>query len=144
MGPNGMQTLTLPATMASFEQLMEFVRLAAVDAGCDQAMVGKLALAFEEAVVNVVNYAYGGGEGTVEVSAGRTGEGGMVIEIIDSGVAFNPLERALPDVAAPVEERSIGGLGILMIRQIMDSVTYKRERGRNILRMEKKSQFGGN
>jgi serine/threonine-protein kinase RsbW len=143
MASDTTRSITLPATMASFEALMAFVRQAATEAGYDGSLVGKIALAFEEAVVNVINYAYAEGEGPVEVQVSRTADRGMVIELIDQGAPFNPLEAQEPDISAPAHERPIGGLGIFMVRQIMDSVSYSRSGGSNVLRMQKRPPGGG-
>ena len=99
-------------------------------------------LASEEALVNVINYAYSGGQGNVLVSCGEAGAGGIKIELSDAGVPFDPLSRPEPDTTLPMEQRKIGGLGILMIRKSMDEVAYRRENGRNILTMVKFAKKG--
>jgi serine/threonine-protein kinase RsbW len=131
-----MARLVLPATMDNFETIMEFVRQGARDAGLEPPVVNKIALASEEAIVNVIHYAYGKGVGDIEVTCETTGEG-LVVTLRDRGVAFDPLAKAEPDIDAPVEERPIGGLGIFMVRKIMDKVTYKRVDGQNVLTMTK-------
>ncbi|PKL55888.1 MAG: ATP-binding protein, partial [Methanomicrobiales archaeon HGW-Methanomicrobiales-6] len=60
------------------------------------------------------------------------------VTIIDDGVAFDPLTAPPPPLDVPAEERPIGGLGIHFIRTVMDSVTYARKDGKNVLSMEKK------
>ena len=60
-----------------------------------------------------------------------------MIEIIDCGIPFDPLTLPKPDVNAPIEDRKIGGLGIYMMRKLMDKVNYKREQGKNILTLVK-------
>lgn len=96
-----------------------------------------LRLALEELVVNVVNYAYGeGGDGPLEVSVERR-EDSIVMTFADEGVAFNPLERETPDITLPLDERPIGGLGIFLVRELMDDVAYHREGQRNILTIKK-------
>jgi anti-sigma regulatory factor (Ser/Thr protein kinase) len=59
-------------------------------------------------------------------------------EVEDEGPAFNPLEMALPDTRQPLEERSVGGLGIYLVRTLMDEVAYRRQNGSNLLVLEKK------
>ena len=61
----------------------------------------------------------------------------LMIQIMDWGIAFDPLSLPEPDIEAPIEERKIGGLGIYMMRNIMDEVLYKREGDRNILTLVK-------
>ncbi len=60
-----------------------------------------------------------------------------MIEIIDWGLPFDPLSKPVPDIKAPAQERTIGGLGIYLIRKVMDEVKYRRDAGRNILTLIK-------
>jgi anti-sigma regulatory factor (Ser/Thr protein kinase) len=64
-------------------------------------------------------------------------DGVVLLEFEDSGTPFDPLSHKDPDVAAGLEERKIGGLGVFIVKRIMDSVEYCREGGRNLLRMIK-------
>ena len=99
----------------------------------------KIRLSIEEAVENVVNYAYEGGMGWIEVGTNLDADA-LVLTIIlkDAGVPFNPLERADPDIDAALEDRAIGGLGIFLCKQFMDSIDYAYEDGCNVLTMTKK------
>lgn len=95
-----------------------------------------LKIAYEEIVINVIHYAYGEDKGLIRVLIDFLEDPKrLFIEVQDHGVPFNPLERADPDINAPAEERSIGGLGIFMTKKIMDTVTYRRKDGMNILTM---------
>jgi len=132
-------TLKVPATMEHFEELMSFVCRHAETAGFDDAGVRQIALASEEIFVNVIHYAYPDADGDIEIGVrDPAGEAGIEIMIRDRGVAFDPLERETPDISAPVAERPIGGLGIFMVRQIMDSVGYERRDGENVFTMTKR------
>lgn len=92
-------------------------------------------LALEEAVVNVMQYAFDDGkEHEINVEAERK-EKEFALTITDEGRAFNPLEAPEADITLKAEERSIGGLGIHLIRSLADEVTYRRENGQNILTM---------
>lgn len=104
----------------------------------DMALQFKIRLSVEEAVENVVRYAYEGGIGWLEVGS-ELEDGGVVlsIELRDAGVAFNPLELPEPDINASVEDRKIGGLGIFLCKKMMDSVEYRYEKGCNVLTMRK-------
>jgi sigma-B regulation protein RsbU (phosphoserine phosphatase) len=75
--------------------------------------------------------------GTVDLDA-EAGNGELKIIISDSGVAFDPTQKAEADITLTAEERPIGGLGIFLVRQIMDNVSYRRQDGRNILTLTKK------
>ena len=101
------------------------------------ALIASLNLAVEEAVTNVVLYAYEGGEGTVDIDAVITDKQLRFI-ITDSGIAFDPTKKEEADTTLSAEERPIGGLGIHLVRQIMDSVNYERINGKNILTLIKK------
>ncbi|MBO7409265.1 MAG: SpoIIE family protein phosphatase [Paludibacteraceae bacterium] len=102
-------------------------------------------LALEEAVSNVMLYAYPGGEGQVfvEFNRGVTGDGlqvtgeRLVFTITDGGIAFDPTKKAEADITLSAEDREIGGLGIHLVRQIMDEIRYRREENCNVLTMVK-------
>jgi len=105
----------------------------------DEALQFKIRLSIEEAVENVVRYAYDGGLGWIEVGTELDPDGVMLTILLrDAGVPFNPLEKADPDVTLPLEERQVGGLGIYLCKQLMDHIEYKYEDGCNILLMKKK------
>ena len=95
-------------------------------------------LALEEAVTNVIMYAYPEGtDGLVDIDA-HVGEGNLSFVISDGGKAFDPTAKGEVDVSATVEQRQIGGLGIHLIRQIMDGVSYERKEDKNYLILTKK------
>ena len=133
-----MERILLPATMENFEKMIEFIRNGAAATGFDSKMVNKINLACEEALVNVIKYAYPDKVGDVEITYKIiNGEKGMQIEIIDWGISFNPLSIEKPNIDAPIEERPIGGLGIYMVLNIMDKVNYRRDQDRNIFTLIK-------
>lgn len=97
----------------------------------------EIRLALEEAVVNVVNYAYPSTkEGDIEISAHAAGKD-ISFEICDNGVPFDPTGVEEIDITADVDDRPIGGLGIFLVKQIMDKVEYRRENNTNILTLSK-------
>jgi len=104
--------------------------------GLPQELNMPVNLALEEAVTNVMLYAYPDASGQVLVEA-ETSPGRVVFTISDSGVAFDPTQQKEPDLTQGVEERPIGGLGIFLVRQIMDDVAYARKDDRNILTLVK-------
>ena len=93
-----------------------------------------LELAFEEAFINICSHAYPAGEGDAEISCTCDGEA-FVLEIADFGIPFDVLSLPDPDITVDIMDRQIGGLGIHFIRTMTDSVSYRRENDRNILRM---------
>lgn len=106
-------------------------------AGLSDEMVGELEIILEELLVNVISYAYDeAGTGTIEVTAIVNGSS-VTLELRDRGRAFNPLERETPDLDADIEDRPIGGLGILLVTELASSVTYERVGDENVLRILK-------
>jgi serine/threonine-protein kinase RsbW len=125
--------ITLPARLEYLNQFIEAVSTCAVEKGLsDKKRLAEIQLAVEETLVNVFNYAYADREGEVEVICNTEG-GDLIIEIVDSGIPFNPLAYGEPDVTADVAERKIGGLGVFLIRKVMDDVRYQRVADKNIL-----------
>jgi len=96
----------------------------------------KVRLCCEEAVENIVDYAYECGAGWLEAGIRVEGKD-IVITLRDCGVPFDPLAKPDPDITLSAEERPIGGLGIFLCKQMMDSVSYSFENGCNILTMKK-------
>ena len=131
--------LTLTNDISQVALLEGFMEQVGEAAGLDMSMQLSLNLAVEEAVSNVIMYAYpDGSKGTADISA-RLADGQLSFVLSDSGVAFDPTRRAEVDTTLSAEERPIGGLGIHLVRQIMDSVSYERTSdGRNVLTMTKK------
>ena len=104
----------------------------------DDATKASINLALEEAVTNVILYAYPDGvDGTVDMDAVLLDDSVKFV-ISDRGKPFDPTAAPEADTTLPVEERPIGGLGIFLVRQIMDDVSYRYEDGKNILTMIKK------
>ena len=94
-------------------------------------------LALEEAVTNIINYAYPEGtEGDIELSFSLTGRT-LYFTLSDGGKPFDPTSVPPADISAQAADRPIGGLGIHLVRKIMDHVNYFRKDGKNILKMTK-------
>ncbi len=113
--------------------------MASPDMPSDEALRFKLQLSIEEAVENVVRYAYDGGIGWLEAGTNLDHDSLLLtIELRDAGIPFNPLEQPEPDITAKAEDRDIGGLGIYLCKKLMDTISYRYEDGNNILTMTKK------
>jgi len=103
-----------------------------------EAVVFHMKLAFDELLTNIISYGFlDGARHKITASIGLDGDK-LEAEIIDDGIAFNPLAEAAPDLSQSAEERDIGGLGIHIIRTVMDHVDYHRSGGRNHFTMVKK------
>lgn len=104
----------------------------------DEALQFKIRLSVEEAVENVVRYAYEDGIGWLEVETTLSADRLLLtIELRDAGTPFNPLDKPDPDITLSAEDRDIGGLGIFLCKQMMDSIDYRYQDGCNILTMKK-------
>ena len=130
--------LLLQNDIRQIPQLADFVETIAQEINLDQAMAMTLNLALEEAVTNVIMYAYPkGSQGLVDLEA-IVRKDSLKFILSDSGSPFDPTAAPEADISLDVEERPIGGLGIYMVMNIMDKVEYRRENNRNILTMTKK------
>ena len=129
--------LTLHNDIQQISLLPGFLEAVTQGMELDPGVSAQLNLALEEAVTNVICYAYPEGtDGTVDIEA-RQGGNHISFIISDSGKPFDPTARADVDITAGVDERPIGGLGIHLLRQIMDSIAYERKEGKNILTITK-------
>lgn len=129
------ETIRLNNDINEVPQLAEWIEQVCDKFGLAPSVVFQLNLALEEAVVNVMNYAYPGQTGMpVTLSAEMHGNG-MVFELEDQGIPFDPTSSEEPDVTLPIEDRPIGGLGIFLVRQIMSEVSYTRHDNTNVLTM---------
>ena len=130
--------LTLEARLANLQQVLDFVDDQLRSMHCLMKLMMQIDVAVEEIFVNVASYAYAPGTGSVTVRTDlQESPRAALITFIDSGVPFNPLAKQDPDVTLSAEERSIGGLGIYMVKKTMDKMDYAYENGQNILTMTK-------
>jgi serine/threonine-protein kinase RsbW len=140
-------TLIISATLENLEALMAHGRDAAAACSMDVKAIYQVELALEEVLVNVINYAYAKdperapnqdhkSTDNIELNCSRNNNS-LTITVTDQGPAFDPLDRPDPDTTLSVDERAIGGLGIFLTKQMMDSVSYERSQGKNILTLVK-------
>ena len=130
--------LVLHNDIRQIPRLAQFVDAIARKKQLDTALSSSLNLALEETVTNVMLYAYPKGtDGTVDIEMVPR-DNALVFIVSDCGTPFDPTAAPEADVNLGVEERPIGGLGIFLVRQIMDSVSYERKGDRNVLTMIKK------
>ena len=130
-----MTTITLPARIDSLPRGLAWVVACVTAAGFPPRRALEIELAVEEALANICLYAYPDSSGEVEVRCTQDETRHLLIELIDSGTPFNMLARPAPDCTLDAAQRPIGGLGIALIRALMDDATYHREGARNILRL---------
>ena len=123
---------TFLANLDTLPAIVGFVSEHAAAMGVHPKRVMHLELAVEEAAVNICSYAYEIPPG--EVTVRITPEPGVVrIELVDNGVPFDPLSMDAPDIKSELENREVGGLGIFLIRRMLDEVHYSRRGDQNIL-----------
>ena len=129
--------LFIEATLENTDTVIEFVCERLGD--CPQKIRHQIEIAVEEIFTNIARYAYhpSSGSATVRVFADDADDI-VTIEFEDSGVAYDPLSKDDPDVSPAAGKRTAGGLGVFMVKNIMDSVEYRREGNKNVLRIQKR------
>ena len=133
-----METLTLSNNIEEIPLLAEFVESICEQAGLDMGITMNINLAMEEAVVNVMNYAYPlGTQGKIVIEA-MADDQRVKFVIIDQGAPFDPTTKEDVDTTLSIDDRPTGGLGIHLIRQIMDTINYERKGKNNVLTLCKK------
>ena len=131
------RSIILTNDVQEVPRLNVFVDEVCEDMGCDMETTMRMNLAIEEAVVNVIDYAYPSGTvGSVDINV-TVYDNHMEFVISDSGTPFDPTKKEDVDISLPVEERRIGGLGIHLVKQLMDKISYERKDGRNVLTLIK-------
>ncbi len=130
--------IVLPAELPRVAEAIGFVEDTLTEGGCPQPVVFKMNIVTDEIFSNICKFAYpdGSGNAVIRASVDVAAKKARLI-FSDSGVDFDPLGRERPDTALPAEERPVGGLGILMVRKMMDEVSYERRGGENILTLVK-------
>ena len=128
------QSLTLPAKTESLGAVTRFVREGAREAELPDARMGELDLVVEEIFMNIARYSYPEHEtGVVSIAYTVWGSGELAVEFGDQGIEFNPLTVRPPDLADDLDQRRAGGLGVFLVKEFADSLSYRREHGWNRL-----------
>jgi anti-sigma regulatory factor (Ser/Thr protein kinase) len=130
--------LRLANDLDGLAALVERVERFGAEQGLAANVVNALNVVLDEAVSNAINHGYDAGvRGKIAVRL-RRGADRVEVEVEDDGRPFDPLQAPPPDLTLPLERRPIGGLGIHLIRNLMDEVSYARHDGRNVLKMAKR------
>ncbi|MDR3624023.1 MAG: ATP-binding protein [Chlamydiales bacterium] len=127
------------ASLEMLPSMLELINAQLKKMACTSKERHQIEVSVEEALVNVINYAYCESPGKVEIVCISPALNQIEIVIKDWGIPFNPetfANRIQKDLS--LEERKVGGLGVYFMHQLMDAVSYKREGGANILTMVKK------
>jgi len=124
------ETQLFEASVDALEPIRDFVTEKSIAAGADNKKNYMLCLAIDEIATNIMRYGYpraGISDGVINVSI-TTGNGSLTVVLEDSAMPFNPLEQSVPteeDMSKPLEERPIGGLGIMLAKQSVDEYKYE-------------------
>ncbi|MBN1578982.1 MAG: ATP-binding protein [Chitinispirillaceae bacterium] len=127
------------AELAYLERMLGHIKGYALKAGFSEQEIYDVQLGCEEVLNNIIHYAYPGKNGFISIRCVLNSNSyRLAVTICDKGSAFNPLSVPEPDIAVPVEQRRIGGLGIYFLRKMFDSIEYERIDSVNRLTLYKK------
>lgn len=128
-----LHTIELINDVNDVPKMSEWIETLAEEAGLPMDKTFQLNLALEEAVVNVMNYAYPGQQGMPIQIEANSEPSRLTFVIDDTGVPYDPTQNESPDITLSAEERPIGGLGVMLVKQLMNEVTYEYRDGHNRL-----------
>lgn len=134
---NGVLERVFPAQSEHLPELLDFVTEELEKADISQKALMQISVAAEEIFINVAHYAYPDRTGNIKLQLLVT-EDSVQLCFKDGGIPFNPLTKENPDITLSAEERNIGGLGIFMVKKVMDFIDYRYKDGMNILTIAKK------
>ena len=133
-----MRTVTYPAKVEFLDQIRDFVADVAREGGFSDKEIYSIQLAADEAATNIIEHAYKGmANGRIELTCGLRGAE-LVIAMHDHGKSFDSTKVKTPNLQADITERQIGGLGIYLMRKLMDEVVYCSSGSGNLLTMVKR------
>ncbi len=128
---------TFPASDTELTSAIAFVEQELEKTPCSPKDTMQISLAAEEVFVNIAHYAYIGQSGNITLGT-RYKDGIFSLQFTDSGIPFNPLDRDEPDISQTAEDRTVGGLGIFLVKKTMDDMSYQQKDGQNILTLQKR------
>ena len=133
-----MKELTIPAEIGELDRVLDFVNAELEENDCPPKVQIQIDVAVEEIFVNIASYAYTPNHGSATIRVETEGDPKLLaVRFTDSGIRYNPLERADPDVSLDADDRGMGGLGIYMVKKSMDRLEYEYSGDRNILTLYK-------
>lgn len=133
-----MEEIKVKAELGQLETVIQFIDGQLDKISCGVKAKLQIEVAVEEIFVNIAHYAYPDTDGMAVIRFGFDGKANIAtICFLDSGTPYNPLVREEPDTTLSAEERSIGGLGIYMVKKTMDSIMYEYKDGNNVLTIQK-------
>jgi len=131
--------LHVTSDFESLTTISEFIHSVAIELGFDDDQVFAVHVAVDEACCNIIEHGYGGrADGTIDITCALA-HGDVVVTIRDHAPPFDPDSVPIPDITAPLKERNGSGLGLYLMKKLMDSVEFKFDAVRgNVLTMRKK------
>jgi len=128
---------TIPADLSGLKEILDGIAILLEEEGFPFELISDVQLATDEAVTNVILHGYDGKEGEVRVIA-EADDQEVIVIVEDRAPAFDPIAFVSRDVSKDGDDRPIGGLGLILIRNVMDEVSYEYIDGKNIFTMVKR------
>jgi len=129
--------MTIVNRLPEIDQVQRRFHAFAERNGIPEAIGQKVKVVLDELLNNILSYAYRDKcQHSIEIGISLTGDQ-LAVQVVDDGIPFNPFEREAPDTNCSLEEREIGGLGIHLVRNVMDQVAYERRAGKNVVTVTK-------
>ncbi len=130
-----METRTFKPDLKSIHQIQAFVKEAISHCNRNPNKMMKIDLVIEEIAANIIKHGLKNIEnGMIRISV-EIAPDFIILEILDNGMPFNPLQSKTPDITAAIEDRTPGGLGIYIVKQIAEKIEYLRDNNENLLRL---------
>lgn len=130
-----MDEFEVSASIESLHRIDDFIRSKLEVAGCPMKTLMKIEIIVDEICGNIVRYS---GASFIRVSFCKDEDNTVTLTFTDDGKPYDPLSAKEPDISASFDDRPIGGLGVFIVRNIMDKLSYQNKNGRNILTAKKK------
>lgn len=134
-----MKELIIEASIEKLDEVLEFVNESLQISECSMKVMTQINIAVEEIFVNIAHYAYNPEIGGAVIRICISED--IIIEFEDNGKPYNPLLAMDPDITLGAQERDVGGLGIFMVKKIMDRVEYNHVNNKNILKISKRKEL---
>ena len=134
-----MEKASFQATLSSLPLMLEWVRKQIVGSGLNESSLKKIEISLEEVIVNIIRYSYPDKKGTIKIEFHSKPKRSLELTVIDTGVPFNPLEHSpQSQEGKPIEDVKEGGLGIKIMHEFMDELSYERVNDQNRFLLIKK------
>lgn len=130
-----MDEFEVSASVENLHKIDTFISSRLEEAGCPMKTMMKIEIIVDEICGNIVRYS---GASFIRVSFNRDEDNSVTLTFTDDGIPYDPLSAKEPDISASLDDRPIGGLGVFIVRNTMDKLSYQNKNGRNILTAKKK------